>query len=131
MLDDDYLKQFEECTLDSALFKHQGHLRICWLYLRKFPFDSAILNVTAGIKRYATHLGAAHIYHETLTCAWVHLVYLAMQENNCDSFEEFLNINPHLFDKTLMSRYYSKSLLESDKARREWVTPDLMMMTPN
>lgn len=126
MQDSIFLAEFEHCTLPKEYFKHQGHLRITWIYLTRYSLDQAIPLIKQGILRYATSLGAAHIYHETLTCAWIYLVKAAMQSEDC--FATFMKNNPQLLDKNLPFQYYSQALLNSDHARKTWVEPDLQIL---
>ena len=76
MRDKRFLFKFDNCTLDKSHFNHQGHLRVAWLNLSNYDFDHAMIRITEGIFRYAKSLEAEHIYHETLTRVWVHLVYI-------------------------------------------------------
>ena len=71
MTDIEFLEQFTAATLPKTEFKHQAHLRVAWLYLTRFEFQPAGDLITQGIKKYATGVGAGHIYHETLTRAWI------------------------------------------------------------
>ncbi|VVC76268.1 hypothetical protein AQUSIP_15770 [Aquicella siphonis] len=125
MHDQEFLRQFETLTLAKSEFSHQGHLRIAWLYLGKNTFEQAVYQITHGIRRYAAHLGAAHIYHETLTKTWIHLVRAAMIIQTHKTFEEFLLGHPHLQNKALPFQYYSEALLQSEAARKQWIEPDL------
>ena len=126
MTDSEFLAQFEACTLPIAAFPHQGHLRLTWIYLSNHDLQQSMQYITEGILRYATSLGAAHKYHDTLTRAWVLLVYQAMQKHKTETFNKFLSQNQHLLNKDALSFHYSKELLASNQARHHWVEPDLM-----
>ena len=124
MQDTEFLIQFEDCTLAKNEFKHYGHLRICWLYLSAHSFEEAAKLIREGVLRFETSLGAKHIYHETLTHAWIKLIYKSMQEES-NTFADFINKNYYLLDKHIPFQYYSKELLESDRARADFLPPDL------
>jgi hypothetical protein len=49
-------------------------------------FTEALALVTAGILRFAAHHNASHIFHETVTTAWMRLLSTHTEE----SFEEFI-----------------------------------------
>ena len=125
MQDDEFLLQFEQCTLPKEYFKHRGHLRITWIYLSKNTLEDAMPQIIQGIKRYAASLGAAHIYHETLTRAWILLVHSAMLQCRTICYDDFIVKNEYLLDKSLIFQYYSPKILESEDARRIWFEPDL------
>jgi hypothetical protein len=119
--DDDFLAAFHSCALPNSEFRHGDHLRLAWLQLHRYPLDEALSQVREGISNFARHNGAPHLFHETVTCAWVRL--LATHDEA--TFSEFLEANVHRLNLDLLHRFWSRELLESEAARREWVRPDL------
>lgn len=124
MTDTEFLFQFESCQLPKDNFNHLGHLRITWLYLKNLPVEVAVEKVSNGIMRYATHLGVKQIYHETLTRAWIYLVKQSMSCSD-QNFSQFIQRNHQLFNKKILTEYYSSSILNSDFAKEKWIEPDL------
>ena len=118
--DDEFLKQFTNCTLPASSFRHGDHLRLAWLLLHRKPFDEALSLVRESIQRYAVHLGVPQLYHETITTAWVKL--LATHDEA--SFKEFIARNEHRLNLGLLHRFWTPAALESDAARLGWVPPD-------
>jgi hypothetical protein len=118
--DDEFLEQFTNCTLPAERFRHGDHLRLVWILLHRQPFEQALRGVREGIQRFAAHLGVPHLYHETITTAWVRL--LATHDEN--SFEEFIARNEQQLTRELLHRYWTPELLESPAARSGWVPPD-------
>ena len=118
--DDQFLDAFTSCVLPSSLFRHGDHLRLAWLLLHRMPFDEALRLIRGGIQRFAAHHGAAHIYHETLTTAWVKLLATHREA----SFEEFIMSNEHLLNLELLHRFWTPSVLNSEAAKVGWVPPD-------
>jgi CDP-diacylglycerol--glycerol-3-phosphate 3-phosphatidyltransferase len=118
--DDDFLAAFTSCELPASSFRHGDHLRLTWLVLHRKPFDEALAQIREGIQRYAAHLGVPHLYHETITTAWVKL----MATHHEASFEEFLAINEHRLNPALLNRFWTPTVLESEAARSGWVPPD-------
>jgi hypothetical protein len=125
MQDQEFYVQFENCTLPKEYFRHYGHLRICWINLSRHELDIAMPLITAGIKRYAASLGAAHIYHETLTRAWIYLVHEARDNIVHATFEDFITHHQELMDKSLPYQYYSDTILNSETAKQTWIAPDI------
>lgn len=101
MQDEEFLSQFENCTLPKSEFKHKSHLRLSWLYLMKYEFPEAEKRIKESIIRYATSLGALHIYNEELTNSWIHLIKKAMDKENAHEFDAFLMLHPYLLEKSL------------------------------
>lgn len=123
--DTEFIKQFESHSLDPKHFNHLGHLRIAWLYLNKATLEKAIYKVISGVSSYACSLGAADKFRHTLTEATVRIMALRMQKHS--NFLEFLASNNDLVEElsSVLAQHYSHELLYSDKAKVEFVMPDL------
>ncbi|UAA39208.1 hypothetical protein KIH87_02260 [Paraneptunicella aestuarii] len=124
--DAEFQQQFEDKTLNPDEFDHKGHLRIAWLYLSQQPLLQATNSVCSGIKAYAESLGAKDKFHYTLTVATVRLISERMDSGNYRHFYELLKNNTDLITalKQLIAKQYSEELLNSERARNEYVEPD-------
>ncbi|HEY0065085.1 MAG TPA: hypothetical protein VGC21_23405 [Telluria sp.] len=111
MHDDEFLVRFENLTLAPAEFGHAGHMRLGWLNLQRHDRASAIARTCAGIRAYATHLGAPDKFHWTVTEALLRL--MAAQGGRLPGDA-----------RLLLARHYSPQLLASEDARRAFVGPD-------
>lgn len=80
--------------------------------------------VSRAIRRFVD-LHAPGKYHETITRAWVQLVWAALHEGGHDEgFDAFWHAHPDLADKDRLLTFYRPQALASDAARRAWVEPD-------
>jgi CDP-diacylglycerol--glycerol-3-phosphate 3-phosphatidyltransferase len=118
--DDEFLAAFTSCALPPSSFRHGDHLRLAWLLLHRKPFDEALTLVREGIQKYAVHVGAPHLYHETVTTAWVKL--LATHDEA--TFAEFISNNEYRLNLDLLHRFWTPAVLDSPAARSSWVPPD-------
>ncbi len=118
--DEEFLEAFHSCRLPNSEFHHADHLRLAWLHLQREPLESALVKVRAGIRNFAAHHGAAQLYHETVTTAWVRL--LATHQEN--SFDEFLRENEARLNGGLLHRFWTPEVLAGREARERWVAPD-------
>lgn len=129
LTDVEFRERMEACLIPGDAFRHRDHIRLAWIYLRETDRATATGRIRATIQRYAAHHGAARKYHETLTVAWLRLVDAAMRGLRCpdgeDHFDAFISRHPWLLDKNALQRFYSAELLSSERARHEWVEPDL------
>lgn len=120
---------FASCSLTSAQWTHEAHLCIAFLHARRHALDEAHLRLRAGIIRLNERHGllesSARGYFETLTRVWLVLVADARSRSGATHSRELLERCPELYDRTLPSRYYSKQLLSSVRARSIFVAPDL------
>lgn len=121
MNDTEYLQAFESGLLHP--FHHRDHIHIAWLYLRRNGWERGYAQIQAGIRHFAAAHGAHNLYHETITRFWAFSVQNSLSAVN--DFAIFEAQNPQLFDKALISQFYSAEVLRSQKARSEWVAPDL------
>lgn len=121
LADDEFLIAFHSCTLPPEQFGHADHLRLAWLHLHRATFDEALLQVRAGIQRFARYHGAEQKYHETITTAWVRLLSTHQEL----SFDEFLEQNQHRLSLSLLHRFWTADLLASEQAKLHWIEPDL------
>jgi hypothetical protein len=126
MTDDEFADAFETCQLPNALFHHRDHLRLAWIYLRRYGSAEAGAQIAKSIQRYAAHHGATQKYHETVTLAWLQLVdYAASRAPAGARLEDALASFPELLDKNTLGQYYSRAALDSDTARVIFTQPDL------
>lgn len=76
------------------------------------------------------HVAAAHVepgkLNRTITRFWVGATEHAVAESGASDFDALLERVPHLLDKQLPFRHWSREALFSADARVEWVDPDLV-----
>jgi hypothetical protein len=144
--DDEFLRQFEACTLPYVHWTHRAHLRVAYIYLTRFGLEGAMPRVTAGIRAYNRSQGIVDTpesgYHETMTVAWLHLVaaMLALygpdgtgvtaavngaEASELSPAERFLENQPQLREKKLLRLFYSRERFCSPEAKYDFVPPDL------
>ncbi len=126
MNDQEFLYAFEHGHVHP--FPHRDHIRMAWLYLRARDENIALHKIRHGIQHLAAALGTSTKYHETITLFWAKAVQVAMTPDVSD-FAQFEAQRPELFDSRYINQFYSKELLWSEKARREWVEPDLQPLS--
>jgi len=107
------LAAFEAGDIDNGAFPHERHVRVAWMLAQRYPGEEARRRLVAGIRGIAQRAGHPGAYHETITRAWFQLVAAV----------DDLGQHPELFDKTLLSRYYSPDRLAAGRDR--WLEPDL------
>lgn len=125
--DDEFLRQFESCTLPS--WSHRSHLRMVWIYLTRDGRRAAVNKIFDHTKSFTLNSKTSPkaTFHFTMTYFWIQMIDLAIAQSpkNID-FEEFLRINAHLLNETVYLDYYKKStMLNNPNARQEMVLPDV------
>jgi len=124
--DAEFLKAVEEATYPGEQFGHRGHLWLGWLCLRAHGFEGGVERMRTLLRHYATALGAAEKFHETVTRAWAERMHAALEATpELDTFQAFLAAHPELLNAGLLARHYRKETLDSPAAKAGWVPPDL------
>ena len=132
MTDEDFLAALERCELPESEFRHAAHVRAAYLYLCRHEFNIALHRMRTAIRDYASHLGKAEKYHETITMAFVLLIRQHLvQRGDAGGWDGFQQENPELLRKDLLLQYYDKQQLESDLARRTFVLPCRQTRNPD
>jgi hypothetical protein len=119
---------FESCELPPADFNHREHLLVALCYLLRMSDVDALERVRAQIGRYvAAHGINPSLYHETITVFWLKRVRaFAEHADAARGLAQLTNALAEEYGSShLIYVYYSKELLDSERARREWVEPDL------
>jgi hypothetical protein len=137
VLDPDALaEQFGACRLSKREWTHQAHLAVGLWHVSRFGPDCALAMLRTGIRRLNDSHGTVNSdtsgYHETVTAAYVRLLdrYLAAGDRTLHLRERCAAVlASRLADRDVLLRFYSKAVLMSPTARREWVEPDVAPLT--
>ncbi len=125
------VRSFEECAVERGEWGHPEHLVVAYHYSLNHDFETAYEKMKTGILNLLSAFGidtsAEMPYHETMTVFWMKTIYGYAKENpqmSVDVIDEMIA----RFDKYYPGRFYSRELLMSDRARTEYVEPDLVKM---
>ena len=127
----DLVSEFEQGRAPGA-FHHADHLRVAFAYVTEFPVLEAIAKFSAALQRFAISKGKPHLYHETITWAYLLLIHERIaRAGGGQSWEEFAEHNPDLlvWKGGILGRYYTPASLDSDLARQTFLFPDVPRWT--
>ena len=110
--------------LRQGSFGHREHLHMTWSYLRRGEAE----RVLPFLRHVAESHGEAKKLNVTMTQFWVAATAHAMQESRADRFSELLERVPHLLEKDLPFRHWSREAMFSPEARARWLDPDLLSL---
>ncbi len=118
------IERFESGQVDPGRFDHEAHVYVAWLYVTTFDPAAAILRFDNALRRLTAELGVPEKYHATIT--WLFLLLVAEKSREDERWERFKARNEDLFgdSKTILRRYYSESLLSSQRAKSRFLLPD-------
>jgi hypothetical protein len=128
LTDIEFEKQFISGKLDADLFNHEAHLRLAWIYITKYGIESAVNSVPKHIQNFALHAGAPQKFNKTLTIAATRAVYHFMLKSTSDNFFDFVMEFPQLKYgfKALIQSHYNVDIFRLERAKQEFIEPDLM-----
>ena len=125
----EFLNAFHHSTLTKKEWTHEAHIKMAWLYLRILPDWTTVLPLVRNkIQALNSKINMGEGYHETITASFLRIVKERLLKLNYNvSWQEFIDKNPDLINaKTaLLLNYYSSSLLFSEKAKTNFIEPDL------
>ncbi|MBP2833109.1 hypothetical protein J8281_13020 [Aquimarina sp. U1-2] len=126
--DFDFEKVFNNCELNPSDFTHEAHLRLAWININKYGIERAEKTIQCELRNYVEFVGAKHKYNTTLTLAAIKAVYHFMLKSKSDNFKEFIIEFPRLKYnfKDLMACHYGFDIYNSDRAKMEFLEPDLI-----
>ena len=125
------VSRFEAGTISRDEWKHAEHLVVALYYLcSSSGLSDAYCKMRSGILNYLRAIGVDFKkempYHETITLFWMRMVLKFKESKNGYSIVDLTNeLVEACGDKDLLFKYYSRELLFSDRARAEFVEPDL------
>lgn len=123
-----FIGQLRNGSLNPKIFNHEAHLRLAWLHIRKYGIEQAEQNIQNQLQKFVEIVGAKDKYHKTLTIVAVKIVNHFIHKSESDNFTDFINEFPQLKSnfKELINTHYSFNIFDSDKARTEFLKPDLL-----
>ncbi|WP_457615679.1 hypothetical protein [Lutibacter sp.] len=113
-------KQFENCTLDAALFNQKTHLEITWYLIKNYDLEEATaLNNSLTEKYYNSVLKLNH--NPKLTNAYTEIIHHFMSKSSSDSFDGFLREFPRLKYnfKRILETHYGYNILKEQRVEKE------------
>jgi hypothetical protein len=126
MTDDELLASIDSKSLPLSAFTHAEHVHLAWCCLRRSSLLSAMAEFRRLLVAYATHHGKPTLYHETVTFAYLLLVYERMSRTpHLTSWPAFSTEHADLLSwrNGPFFRYYSQDVLRDAIARAHFTLP--------
>ena len=124
----DVIEKFASGTINRKNWGHPEHLILAYHFSLNNEFETALNKMRAGIfnllRAFKVDLEKEMPYHETLTVFWMKSINEFSKDKKGYSVET-INELVSKYDKNYPSKFCSKNLLFSEKARKTYVEPDL------
>lgn len=130
MNDEAFLSAFETCTIPPEAWTHAAHVRAAVLIASQNTWEDAVRVIRLRIQAYNAATDTPEElergYHETMTHAFMRLIYAAYQQDECfTTTEAFQERHPELMEKKAILRYYSRERILTWDAKQRFVPPDV------
>jgi hypothetical protein len=133
MDDQEFMRQFEDCSFPFEQWNHRAHVKLAFLYLRSHPFEAALSKLRAGIQAYNAANGVPEGpftgYNETTTQALLHIVKATMAAYGdlypTESADAFCDAHPQLQSRHVLRLFYTPERRAHPEAKTRLIAPDL------
>jgi hypothetical protein len=125
---DEAIRKFESCEFTPSEFTHAPHLTVALEYLLSGSEHEALERMRKSIMRFIDHHQLdQRVYNETMTVFWMKRVraFIIASGEKRPRVALANELLAMFSNSQLIFEYYSKELVQSDRARREWTEPDL------
>lgn len=126
--DQDFIRAFQECTIDPSWFTHEAHLRLAYLYVVTWGAKQAAIRICEGISRFDRVFGSGEKFHRTITMASVGIINHFIRKSGATDFQSLIVQYPVLVNdfRRLLFTHYSKELINTPESRHKYQMPDLV-----
>nr|WP_299172887.1 hypothetical protein [uncultured Allomuricauda sp.] len=126
--DREFQELFKTTALSPHLFTHEAHLRLAWLYLKKYGEKKAVDKACNEIRQFDKLHGNGDKFNTTVTVASVKTVHHFMQKSGSTDFGAFIKEFPRLkfAFRALLDQHYGIDIFSSEQARVSYIEPDVL-----
>lgn len=118
--------RFQRLDINTPEFGHREHVEIAFMMLELYDFVEACSRYASTIKAMAEACGAPEKFNATITFAFMSLIAERKSLKTTSDLQAFLDENPGLLEKDVLSQWYSVERLTSERAREQFLLPDLV-----
>lgn len=125
---EELVKQFIDCKLSIENWSHFNRLRLVYFSLKNYGYEKTIDQsgwLCVSWNKYKNTIGHSHLWNYTLTKFWVDQIFSLMLKTPKMNFAQLYAEYDFLSDGNLHKKSYTNEVLFSDKARSEWVEPNI------
>jgi N-formylglutamate deformylase len=101
MTDEELVEAFERGTMAPRAFGHREHVRVAWLYLKRYEPADAERRMLDGLRAFAARAGKPSKFDAGLTHAWMGAIDAARRaEPPGVAFDDLVRARPALLDSS-------------------------------
>lgn len=91
------IERFEASDIDAAMFSHEAHLYVAWLYAQKYDEPEALARFDGALRRLVEKAGAHRKYNAMIT--WLFMKLVAERGRAGETWASFRARNADLVDE--------------------------------
>lgn len=123
------VQEFVDCKLSIENWSHFNRLRLVYFSLKNFGYDKTINQnewMCVCWNKYKNTIGHGHLWNYTLTKFWIDQVFMLMLKEPNTDFAHIYSKYNYLSNGGLHKKYYTNEILFSERARKEWIPPNII-----
>ena len=124
------LQRFVGGEIRAADFPHREHVRMAFEMLSRHDFAESVLHYSHTLRSMAAAAGRPEAFNQTITVAFLAVIAQRMGDAAGVDFAGFAELNPDLFERSLLRRWYRPEQLASPLARGSFLLPDPLCERP-
>lgn len=120
--------KFKNCELSPKHFTHEAHLRLAYLYIKKYGVKQAIKNISKQLINFDSKYGDGTKFNQRLTIAATKVVELYMKKTIASNFKDMLLEHPKLRSNfcDILRTHYKLDFFKEEKEEEYIEAPSLM-----
>jgi hypothetical protein len=126
--DDELITLFHTQQLPMKNWNHKERLRIVWIHLVRYGYENCINQngiLCKNWKKYKDSIGHSELWNYTITRFFIELLFpLTKKYKSLNQIWNDMNFG-HLKDGKLFLKYYTRETLFSEKAKNEYIQPNI------
>ncbi len=125
--DEEFEVKFEKLEFRPLWFSHEAHLRLAWIYVKKYGHEIAFEKYSSQLQDFANKYNADGKYNATVTFASIQIMKNFIDKSDAYDFQDFINEFPELKTnfKKILGKHYSGDIFSSLDAKQHIRHPDL------
>jgi hypothetical protein len=126
--DKEFENLFEKGDLPPSLFSHEAHLRLAWLYIKKYGQEKAAEKICREIKQFDHLHGKGDKFNITVSVAAIKMVDHFIKKSESNDFYTFIKKFSRLKTgfKELLYQHYNLDIFSNKEAKTSFIEPDLL-----
>ena len=130
LTDDEFEEKFTNCNLPAVHFTHEAHLRISYIYIKKYGIKKAIATLCKQLANFDKKNGDGTKFNTRITIASAKVLQQFMEKTKAPNFLGMLNEFPLLRSNfcDLLKAHYKLDFFKKEK-EEDYIEQNVLAFT--